>query len=214
MDANTINAKLNAGRGKVAQRLGQPCALFRPLSALAPFGNQVATLPAAFNAGDGKYRKPNLYGDSTWFADLDGSLTQPGDILVRAVDGQVFFIAAQQHLLPIVAVGCERTVTVRRQQQRAGVGVMGYGGSTTANEAVLLAGWPASILQSSKGDRNPVGLPGDVRPPWWAILLPTVPGVQLQTGDIITCDLGRRYAISSAELTDLGWRLTAAQVMA
>lgn len=214
MDATAINAKINAGRAKVAQRLGQSCALYRPLTAAAPLGNQIGTVLAAFNAGDGTYGKPNLYGDSTWFADLDGTQTQPGDILVRTLDGQVFFVAAQQPLLPIVVVGCERTVTVRRQQQRSGVGVQGYGGSTAANEAVLLSGWPASILQGTKGERAASGLPGDVRSPWWSILMPLVPGVQLQTGDIMTCDLGRRYAISSAEITDLGWRITAAQSMA
>jgi len=50
-----------------------------------------------------------------------------------------------------------------------------------------------------------------VRTPWWAILMPAWPGVILRTSDIILDELGRKYVVSSAELTDMGWRCTAMQ---
>jgi hypothetical protein len=43
------------------------------------------------------------------------------------------------------------------------------------------------------------------------VLLPEAPGVILRAGDLIADELGRRYIVSSAELTDLGWRITAQQ---
>jgi len=157
------------------------------------------------------YSKPNKYGKATWYCLADGSLLAVGDYLVQP-DGSVFFIAGLQDLLPIFVVGCNRTVDVLRPQQLSGVGAVGYGGNTAATETSLVTQFAASILQGTKGEKSPVDLPGDVRIPWWAILLPVLPGgVALRTGDIINDDLARRYIISSAELTDLGWRITAMQ---
>jgi hypothetical protein len=89
--------------------------------------------------------------------------------------------------------------------------VTNYEGNTPDTQTPLATGWYASVLQGTKGEKNEVGLPGDVRNPWWLILLPQIPGVTLRTSDLVSDDIGRRYVISSAELTDLGWRLTAQQ---
>ena len=159
-----------------------------------------------------KYGKPNKYGHPTWFGLFDGALTKPGDYLTNASDG-TFFIAAQQQALPILLVQCNRTINVLRPQQQAGVGALGYGGDTAANETTLMTAWPASVLQGTKGEKGDAILPGDVRSPWWAILLPAYPGVTLRAADIITDELSRRYVISSAELSDLGWRITAMQAV-
>jgi hypothetical protein len=211
MDAATLQAKIYAGRGKAARVLGLPCQVFRPAATANPFTNQVAGINVAFNAADAKYLKPNLYGKPVWFADMDGRVTQPGDYLVRS-DGSYWFVAAQQQLLPIVVVSCNRIVSVFRPQQQMGVGAQGYGGDTIALETPLITGFPASILIGSKVEKSLVNLPGDVRNPAWSILLPVLPsGVYIRNEDIITDDQSRRYVISSAELTDLGWRVNAPQ---
>lgn len=211
MDGATLQAKVYAGRGKVAARIGLDCRQYRPQSASAPLGNLVGTIKAAFNSGDNNYRMPNLPGDAIWFGDFDGRLTQPGDYLVRVSDGQTYYIAGQQQLLPIVCIDCNRSVHITRQQAPAGVGAIGYGGSVPANDADVLgiagALWPASILLGGKSQIS-VGLPMDVKNVGWRILLPSFPGVTLMAGDIVTDDLGRRYSIDGAELTDLGWRCT------
>jgi hypothetical protein len=212
MDAATLQARLYSGYAKAAQRIGYMTALYRPTGYRNPIagGNKVADLFASFNAEDMAYQRPNKYGKSTWFALLDGSQSQVGDYLQNDHDG-TFFIAAQQTALPILVVSCNRTVNVLRPQQQAGVGALGYGGDTASTETPLMIGWPASVLQGTKGEKGQVELPGDVRNPWWAILLPFWDRATLRSGDIITDDLSRRYVISSAELTDLGWRLTAMQ---
>lgn len=211
MDAATIQARIYAGRGKAAEHIGLPCQVFRPSAEANPFTNQVATLPVAFNAADQNYVKPNLYGKAIWFADFDASETQVGDYLVR-VDGTTWFIAAQQPLLPIVVIACNRVVSVFRPQQQSGVGAQGYGGDTVAQETQIIAEYPASILVGTKTDRSLVNLPGDVRNPAWAILLPVLPDdTYLRNEDVVTDDQSRRYVISSAELTDMGWRINAMQ---
>ncbi|MEB0133578.1 hypothetical protein, partial [Pseudomonas sp. CCI2.4] len=156
------------------------------------------------------YSAPNKYGQAAWLGLFDATLCAPGDYLVG--EGGTFFIAAMQSTLPIYVVQTNRTVSVLRVGMDSGVGLGGYGGDTPATEAPLMTGWPASVLQGTKGEANPANLPGDIRTPWWAILMPAWPGIVLRTSDIILDELGRKYVISSAELTDMGWRMTAMQV--
>ena len=214
MDGPTLQAKIYQGYAKAAQRLGLACSQYRPTSALSSAiaaGNLVRTLQASFNAKDFAYGKAQDYGKATWYCLADGTQLAPSDYLVRP-DGVPFFIAAQQPLLPILAVECNRVVNVLRPQQQAGVGAQGYGGDTVALETPLVTGFPASVLAGSKSDRALVNLPGDVRNPAWNVLLPELPGdVFLRIEDVITDDQAKRYVISSAELTELGWRINAVQ---
>jgi hypothetical protein len=208
VDSVKLQKKVYAGYAKAALRIGPVFSLFRPSDPLNPLGfGPIATLNASFNAEDMAYGRPNKYGKPTWYCLVDGTQTQVGDYLINAT--QTFFIAAMQPILPILAVDCNRTINVLRPQQQTGLGAVGYGGDIDANETPLMTGWPASVLQGTKGEKNEVNLPGDVRNPWWQILMPAFPGVVLQSADIITDDIGRRYIVSSAELTDLGWRMTA-----
>jgi hypothetical protein len=210
MDGNRIQALVYRGYAISAAKIGLPYAQYRPDSADLTNWSPIATLLASFNAEDMKYSKPNKYAKPTWYVLIDGSQTQVGDYLIGS--GGTFFIAAQQAILPILAVECNRVLSFARPQAQAQVGaVTNYEGNTTALQTPLAAGWPASVLQGTKGEKNEVNLPGDVRNPWWAILLPAIPGVTLRTTDLIEDDLGRRYILSSVELTDLGYRCTAQQ---
>lgn len=212
MDAATLQSRIYSGYAKAAQRIGYTADLYRPSSASNPLAavNNLRELPASFNAEDMRYSKPSKYGQATRWGLFDGSLTRPGDYLVTAEDG-TFFIAAQQSQLPPLMVECNRTADFKRPQQQAGVGAVGYGGNTAANETALMTQWPCSILQRSEGGKADSVLPGDVRAAWWLILVPHWAGVTLRSADIVTDELGRRYVISSAELSSMGWRITAQQ---
>lgn len=209
MDGNTIQQRIYAGRGKAAQRIGLPCRVLRPQIASAPLANLITTLPVAFNAMDSSYTKASLYGKPVWYADLDGRFTAPGDYLVRVSDGAIWFIAAQQQLLPIVAVECNRRVTIARQASATVCGVGGYSGLQDPTDYLGTADslWPASILIGGRA-LSAIGLPSDVKEAGWRILLPPSIPVPIAAGDIIADDLERRFAVESAEQTDMGWRLT------
>ncbi len=212
MDGATLQSKAYAGYAKAAQRIGTSFSQYRPSGAnnptAAPARN--SSLLASFNAEDFTYGRPNKYGKPTWFALLDGSQTEPGDYLIGNAGEGTYFIAAQQPLLPILAVQCNRTVSFYRPVSQTQVGaISGYEGNTPDTQKPLALSWPASVLQGTKGEANKVGLPGDVRSPWWVVLVPNLPGVTLDSSDIIEDDIGRRYIVSSAEQTDLGWRITA-----
>jgi len=222
VDGATIQQRIYAGRGKAAQRIGLMCKQYRPLTAAAPLGNQVASILAAFNAGDSTYRAPNSYGDAVWYADFDANASRVGDYLVRTADAQAFFIAALQPLLPIEAVACDRKLKVQRQAGAgATVGLQSYGSSSPCDPAGMAdllgtsaAMWPASILLGGKSREPGTGLPSSAKQSGWRILLPaSVPAV-LNAGDIATDDLGRRYLFEACELTDMGWRINAQEVHA
>jgi len=212
MDSATLQARIFKGYGKAAQRIGPVNTVYRASSAIAPLGATVTTLNASFNAEDMKYGHPNKYGKPTWFGVFDGTLVHVGDYLTGPQG--TFFVAAMQLTLPILMVECNRTINVMRPQQQTGIGAVGYGGDTDANETLLMQGWPASVLQGTKGEKSETHLPGDVRMAWWSILMPQYAGVVLRSDDIITDDLSRRYVVSSAELTGAGWRITAMQAQA
>ena len=170
--------------------------------------------------------KSNKFGVSILFGIFDGTLICEGDYLVTPpinstdndgsftkksnTNADYFYVASMPLNSPILLVKCNRTLNISRPHGPSGTkGALGYAGSVPASEQALLSGVRASMLQGTKGETNPANLPLDIRQPWWVVLLPALPGVVIDTGDFIRDDLGRRYAISSAELTDLGWRLTA-----
>jgi hypothetical protein len=209
MDGTKLQAKIYKGYGQAAKRIGFDYQQFRATSASNPLSSTaLQTLPASFTTNF-SYSAPNKYGQATWLGLFDARTFQPGDFLV----GQqgTFFVAAMQDTLPIYCVQTNRFVSVTHVVQDQSVGLGAYSGGTKAAEVPLMTGWPASILQGTKGEGNDTKLPLDVRTPWWAILMPAYPGIVLRTSDVIRCDLGRKYIISSAELTDMGWRCTAMQ---
>ena len=196
------------GLGTAARHIGACYDAFRSTSAMQPLApaNRYLRLQAAFDAEDPEFKRPAGYGRSAWFGIFDSAYTQPGDYL--SGPSGVFFIAAQQPLLPSLCILTNRTLMVSRPAAPATPGLNRYGGVLRANATSLLSGWPASVLTAGSG--SPGDLPGDGNIPSWTILLPETP-VPLRAADLIQDDLGRAYVIGTAELTGLGWRILAKQ---
>lgn len=137
-----------------------------------------------------------------------------GDYLVRQTDGAVWFVAAQQPLLPILCVDCPRKIYIQRQPDATVSEGVGTYSALTDLENVLGTPdylWPASILIGGRVEAS-TGLPAGVREAAWSILLPISAPLKVQSSDILTDDNGRRFAVQSAESSDLGWRLLATEV--
>ena len=211
MDGATIQARLYAGYAKAARVIGTTYHHYRPTSTSNPVSvaTQLADMPVSLNADDPTYARPNVYGKATWYGVMDGAQLAVGDYIV-GIEG-TFFIAALQQLLPIFLVSCNRVATVSSAASTAAAGLVAYNADLASTETALMTAWPCSILQGSKGEHNSTDLPGDVRTPWMKVLMPAWAGVIINTGDIITDDLGRRLIASNPELTDLGWNVTAIQ---
>ena len=215
--AAAIQAAINAGYATAASILGVPFQVYRPTGNANPIApaNLFATLPATFAAGKTlKFAAASGYASPTWTALVDGSITRPGDYLVEVFPQpgssgpREFFIAAQQPLLPILAIECNAVLTVSRPGPAVdeGFGSIAYGDAGPPTPEMV--SFPASLLAGTKGEAASDGLPRDSRQPWYAVLFPAIPGIEVRTDDEITDARGYRYEVSSAELTDLGWKLS------
>jgi hypothetical protein len=218
MDAAAIQAKIYRGYGLAASRLGYHFAVYRPSgpeNPLDPANIIGAALPATFTSAttqDFNFNRSNdrEVPDYHCMADMTGLAVS--DIFVSP-DWGTYFIIALDPLLPPRAIRATQAVNVTRPAPVAGFGAQPYGGSVPATEVgVMTGGWPAAILSvKARGEGSEVNLPGDVRTPGYTIYMPSLEGTLLRSSDIIVDSIGRRFIISSAELTDQGWNLVTRQ---
>ena len=205
-----VQSSIYAGYGAAAAVLGAPCQLYRPNGPANPLFTQVGTVQAAFDTRPTfDFKNPSTYAKPIWYGLFDASPVQVGDYIESP--SSLFFVASLEPLHPPMLVECNREVSVLRphtETSGSGFGAQPYGGDERPHEDALMTGWPASILQGTKGEKSDSALPDDTRLPWYAVLMPSLPGVVIGTDDVLTDDLGRRYKVSSAELSSLGWRLS------
>jgi hypothetical protein len=207
------------GPTEVALILGRPFSQYRPASAgaaIAPENLLNAAFPV-WVTGDDKLMaaKPfNREKPDNVYAGLDPTATMIGDYLVGNVvlggDTLTFFVASQDVPMPIRLVYCARVLDIYEPEAPApGAGY--YGGNVGGLGAPKMTGWPASVVIKSRGEMGSVKLPGDVKSPWFEVMLPAFAGVQIKMNDVIIDDNLVRYQVSSAELTYFGWRAMAWQ---
>jgi hypothetical protein len=211
MDAAHLQNHIRWGMNVAARAIGMRADAYRPRDVFTPLSwrNRYLRLHTSFAPGRGSFAHPVEYGDSLWQGIFDAAYTRPGDYLVRE-DG-TWFIATQQPLLPVLCIRTTRTVSFSRPAGQSAAGINDYGGITASTLVPMMTGWPASVVAGSAGSRISAGLPSDATVPYWTVLLPAIPGCVLRPADIMSDDLGRNAVVGSAELSDLGWRLTVRQ---
>ncbi len=201
--------------GRAAVALGSWHDAFRPRTAFAPLDrrNLFLRLRAAFVPLDGSFAHPVAYGVAVWQGLFDAAYTRPGDYLKDA-DGAVWFIAAQQHLLPTLCVRASRRIALARPGAADVAGVNAYGGVVKTRTTAIASGIPAAMLESQAARLDASEIPAGVPSGLWTALLPALPGLALAGGELLTDDLGRTGTVVNAELSDLGWRLVVKQAVA
>ena len=208
MDAQHLKDVIARGLGAAARHIGTDCDAFRPVAADRPMAlvNRYIRLPAAFATEQGSFRQPVGYNQAGWSGVFDTAYTQPGDYLQSG--NKIYFIAAQQDLLPSLCVLTNRVLSIARATSLQGVGAMGYGGITRDTLTPVLTDWPASVLAGGTGGSD--DLPGEAGVAHWNTLRPPTP-VRIRPADLIRDDTGASYVVISTELSSLGWRLLAKQ---
>jgi hypothetical protein len=210
-----VQKHVNRGLGKAATKLGENYSWYRAASAAYPIasGNLLGTIEAQFASDPGfMFKKPSQYSKASWYGMFDPTNVLSGDYFVGTLG--TFFVTDVERIAPPQCIYCNRVITVNRPQQQTTTGLNGYGGDVLAGETAIMTQWPASILMTRRGTGGETKLPGDTRNPWNLVLLPHFSGVDILSRDLIADDLGNRYVVSVAELTLLGWRIEAQQVMA
>jgi hypothetical protein len=211
MSLDHIQDRVRWGLNVAARNIGRSTDAYRPSSTSAPTApcNRFLRLHAAFTGPDNKFLRPSGYGAALWHGVFDAEYTRVGDYLVQQSD--VWFIAAQQDLLPVLCVKADRVVSFSRSGAPSSTGVNAYSGVTTATNTPLLTDWPANILGVGGSGMPHADLPSDASVPYWTVLLPAFGNVVLLPGDFMQDDLGRDATVVAAELSSLGWRLTVQQ---
>lgn len=195
---------------KWSQMLGSSYTQYRPPNGVNPLAsaNQIGELPALFDASISlAFDAPNKFNNSLFAAICNPTAVRPLDYLQGAQG--TFYIVSTEPLKPILCVQCARSISFQAPTPvPPSPGY--YAGDIASARTPLLTNVPVSILNGTKGERNQAEqVPTDSRLPWVVILLPQFPGVILREGDHAVDDTGRNFVLSSCELTDLGWRLTA-----
>ncbi len=197
MDAASRRAKYAQAYRQAAAKSGVPCALYRPTGPGNPIdpGNLITTLPVLIGT-DATFSKPPMPGKPQRLAYLDATVAQPGDYLV-GTDG-TYFLAAILLPAPPLAIECNDVITVTRYALPTAVGALDYNGVGNAADTVLLASWPASILQGRVGTKNDLDLPSDVTNPNFQLMM-AAPPVALRTSDVVTDQAGMRWLVVMVE---------------
>jgi hypothetical protein len=211
VDEVILQDRIRWGLNVAARSIGQSTDAYRPIDSSEPLrsANRFLRLRVAFANIHGAFERPNAYDHPLWSGIFDAAYTRVGDYLVQS--SGTWFIAAQQPLLPVLCVRADRIVSFTRPAAPTTTGVNAYGGAIAATNTPLLTNWPASVRASSRAGAPSADLPGDTSLSYWTVLLPAIPDVGLLVADLMTDDLGRNAVIASAELTDLGWRLSVKQ---
>lgn len=209
MNGRKLQDRLYLGAGMSARFVGQTADAFRPKGPFMPLDkqNRFLRLPALFVSAKGTGGQTNVYGEALWHGVFDASYTRVSDYIVLATG--TFFIASQDALLPVLCVKTNRVISIVRPGMQTDTAGNSYGGYTPGRSVSLIEGWPASVLGETRSSPSATDLPTDQVIPYWNILLPSVAEIILSPGDLITDDLNRTAALAGAELTNLGWRLSA-----
>lgn len=212
MRSDVLQDSIYRGLGAAARVLGGWAYAYRPSAPAKPLdpSNRYLRLQASFAPQDYGFGKPGSYGRPLWYGIFDAAYVQVGDYVCQ--DQDVWFVAGRQRLVPVLCVKANRTVDFARAAAPGRPGLNDYGGVQVSTMTKLLQEWPVSVLNAGAYGLDEAHLPADVRPATWEVLLPACPGVALRTGDLMTDDLGRAAIISSAEMSELGWRLAVRQV--
>jgi hypothetical protein len=220
MRADHLDDLIRRAYGRAAFTVGNRCHAYRsagPADPLQP-RYRFMQLHATFLSPRPDNDRPVGYGMATWWGVFDSAYTRPGDYIVREQTGtdrraskEIWFIASQQPYLPVLCVRAPRVVSFTRPAATTTSGITDYGGYTSATANGLLTNFPASVLNADILGLDPTDLPSDAIPESWQVLLPAPPEAVLANGDLMSDDLGRSGVVSSAELSDLGWRLLVKQ---
>src|SRR6267154_1317707 len=104
MDVQRLQDRCYWGLNRVANKVGRVTDAYRANGASNPLdrSNRFLQLRAAFSRADGRFTQPVGFADALWRGYFDASYTHVGDYLVH--QREVWFIAAQNSLLPILCV--------------------------------------------------------------------------------------------------------------
>ena len=214
LTGSTVQDYINYGYAKAASFIGETYSQYRPQ------GSGIVVTPANYLGTISAYvdpmvnfpaNNPRQYGKALLKAVIDPMAIRPGDYLVGA--NRTYFVSSIQPLQPVLVVYTNDVVSVERSETPQTVGTLPYGGERKSTFVAILTSWPASVLLKGKKSKNPTGLGSDTPQTGMEILLPPGTPAILPDDIILTQTGGKRYVAENVELSDLGFRIRATEVI-
>ena len=211
MDGVKLQSRLWKGYGKAAKRIGTLHTVYRPGTITTnPLiqANIVTQIQAVFaiHTAQFTFDKPSDYKDNLFHGLFDATLCKSGDYLVG--DDGTYFITAFDPIKPTLCVQCSPILALHRPAQASGVGLGAYSGEVIATETTLFSGFPGGMVLRSQAERSEKITPSDAGSGSYEILLPVIgSGIVPRPSDILSDQYGRRYAVKTVEISELGWRI-------
>lgn len=217
VDFARVQNRIYYGYTQASKRLGTSHLIYRSPDGINPIqsNNQIGTQLISIDQ-DLTYKKTKKYGDMVWqFLPEDGLNLQNYDYMVGStVTYFIVDVAPDGRLSPPTCVECNAIISITAPSNKPlNPGVNPYQSYQKDIPSPILQNCPVSILQHGKMDTSNMRLPTSVRLPYYSIILPEFDDVVIQTGYVITDDIGRRLNVLSAERTKktLGFRIIAVQ---
>ncbi len=211
---SVVQGFINQGYQIAAGFIGETYSQYRPNGSgpVVASANLLGTIPAYFDPSTNfPADNPRQYGRALMKAVIDPTAIRPGDYLVGA--NRTYFVSSIQPLQPVLVVYTNDVVSVERSETPQTVGTLPYGGERKSTFVAILTSWPASVLLKGKKSKNPTGLGSDTPQTEMEILLPPGSPAILPDDIILTQTGGKRYIAENVELSDLGFRIRATEVI-
>jgi len=202
MDGATLQARVYAGQGQLARKIGFACTQYRTDQLFDPIdpGYEVGTVYAAVSKTR-LFHMPPDYRDATELLWADGRDLQVRDFLVSADQG-TFYVAWMPYNLPISAVRCNCVLKIDRP-------ISGTNDSTPIAEGI-----PAYMLNTRLEMKSPPGSFGTAAQPLshWRVMIPLAEGL-LQQNDTLTDQNGVHYTLNVPDFQRIGYVCEASLVL-
>jgi hypothetical protein len=216
MNGDRLQQIVEKGYKIAATKVGFSFRHYRPSGVSSPIGpgTLLGLIAASFPVSGGQgfnYEKMVDHSTRYYSVMTDVSLIEPGDFFAHDALGLYQVLGTQPVASPL-AVRCLRTVNVARPVGATVEGLSGYQGSVPDTEVPILTQWPVSMHEAGKsfskrGSGSETRLPDSVGTGKFEVCLWAPAGTMIRSSDVITCDLGLRYVIEVAELSEVGWKL-------
>lgn len=212
MDQAAIQAKLNAGYGQVATRLGQTVTVYRPdatqSKVAALDARYMLTRTTAFFNADPNFKaiRPPPPDKPIVYVATDRTPLEQGDYLLDT-DGHIWFVGMIKPLMATSAMRCNRTFSLQRPVPATGP--YAYGGNAPQDMTTLLTSWPGFLASKTKGLSPEEKVPGDTKLFVVQIYLPVTGPLLLEPNDVLLddSDLTSRYTVALTTETGQGWEV-------
>lgn len=199
MNGNRVQARIYAGYGKTADKVGFAYAHFRSAMPINPLGsaNLLDPINVAFSTLTRPFMAYAKWSDETWIAHADGRRLQPRDFLVGP--GGTYYVGDMQPLLPIQAVRC--THTAARIERPIYVT-----GSLQQGSELIASGLPFGLKLKSVNVKIPIGAANTagVGISNWLAFVPMAE-TTLKRNDLITDTEGVQYEVDAPAWTPMGY---------